>query len=161
MATRPIPEMTGDLPGGVGERGDQAAEFVARFAKTWADPSPERLNELVHPDVVFVQPIEPVVRGHAMASAFWRRLFTLIPDLRGEVISWAHREDVVFIEVRLHGTLGGRPIEWVSVDRILLDSGKVRQRVANFNPLPLIRALALRPAALVGFIKTRLSGGAP
>jgi hypothetical protein len=109
---------------------------------------------------VFIQPIEPVVRGHAMASAFWRRLFTLIPDLRGEVISWAHREDVVFIEVRLHGTLGGRPIEWVSVDRILLDSGKVRQRVANFNPLPLIRALALRPTALVGFIKTRLSSGA-
>ncbi|HWN33611.1 MAG TPA: nuclear transport factor 2 family protein [Pseudonocardia sp.] len=134
----------------------EAERFVRRFGEVWAAPSPELLNTLVHPDVVFVQPIEPDVHGHAEAAAFWRRLFRLVPDLRGEVISWGHRTGVVYIELRMSGTLGGRPIEWTTVDRIHLDAGKVRHRTANFDPLPLIRAIALRPKALALFLLTRV-----
>lgn len=139
-----------------GEVGE-AEDFVERFGKTWADPTPERLNELVHSDAVLVQPIEPVVRGHAEAAAFWRRLFALIPDLRGEVVSWGHRNGVVYIEARMHGTLGGRPIEWITLDRIHLDAGKVRRRTAYFNPLPLLRAIALRPRALLRMVAWSLT----
>jgi hypothetical protein len=142
-----------------GAAGTEAAEaegFVRRFGEVWAAPSPERLNTLVHPDVVFVQPIEREVHGHAEAAAFWRRLFRLVPDLRGEVVSWAHRGGVVFIELRMSGTLGGRPIGWTTVDRIRLDAGKVRHRTANFDPLPLIGAIALRPRALALFLRTRV-----
>jgi hypothetical protein len=144
---------------GTGAAGTEAAEvegFVRRFGEVWAAPSPERLNTLVHPDVVFVQPIERQVHGHVEAAAFWRRLFRLVPDLRGEVVSWAHRGGVVFIELRMSGTLGGRPIEWTTVDRIRLDAGKVRHRTANFDPLPLIGAIALRPRALALFLWTRV-----
>lgn len=124
-----------------------AAEFVGRFAKTWADPSPDALNRLVWPDVEFIQPLEAVVRGHAEAHAFWRRLFTLIPDLRGEVVSWGVQADVMYVEFRMFGTLGGRPVSWVVLDRIRLEDGKVRQRVAYFNPLPLVLAVVGRPRA--------------
>ena len=134
----------------------EAEGFVRRFGEVWAAPSPERLNTLVHPDAVFVQPIEREVHGHAEAAAFWRRLFRLVPDLRGEIVSWGHRGGVVYIELRMTGTLGGRPIEWTTLDRIHLDAGKVRHRTANFDPLPLIAAIALRPRALALFLWTRV-----
>jgi hypothetical protein len=150
------PEL-GAVEAGVVEAGVVEAErFVQRFGEVWAEPSPELLNTLVHSDVVFVQPIEPDVHGHAEAAAFWRRLFRLVPDLRGEVVSWAHRGGVVYIELRMFGTLGGRPIAWTTVDRIHLDAGKVRHRTANFDPLPLITAIALRPKALALFLWTRV-----
>lgn len=123
----------------------EAAEFVEHFARVWAEPSPERLEGLVHSDVEFVQPMEPVVRGHREASEFWRRIFGLVPDLHGEVLSWGSRDGIVYIELRMVGTLGGRPIEWVVLDRIRLEHGKVRQRTAYSNPIPLIRAVVTRP----------------
>jgi len=125
----------------------EVADFVGRFERAWADPDPERINALVHPDIEFIQPLEGVVRGHEEALAFWRRLFTLIPDIHGEVLSWGFGDDIVFIELRMIGTLGGKPIEWVTLDRIRLEDGKVRQRIAYFNPLPLVRAVVTRPRA--------------
>lgn len=124
-----------------------AAEFVQRFGRTWANPNPERLNDLVHFDIEFTQPLEPVVRGHEEAAHFWRRIFTLIPDLHGEVLSWGFRTGILYIELRMIGTLGGRRIEWVTLDRIRLEDGKVGQRTAYFNPLPLVRAVITRPRA--------------
>lgn len=124
-----------------------AAQFVQRFGQTWANPSPERLNNLVHPDIAFTQPLEPTLRGHQEAAAFWRRVFTLIPDLRGEIVSWGYRAGTVYIELRMIGTLGGKPIEWITLDRIRLEDGTVRQRTAYFNPLPLVRAVLTRPRA--------------
>jgi ketosteroid isomerase-like protein len=147
--------MTVERPAGPGAPAGQVADFVDRFARAWADPSSERFAELLHPDVVLIQPIGPVVHGRAEADAFFRRLIALIPDLRGEVLSWGHRDDAVFIELRLHGTLGGRRVEWITLDRIQLDAGTVRRRVAYFSPLPLLRAVALRPWALLGLAHRR------
>ena len=123
------------------------AEFVRRFEQVWSRPDPHRLNGLVHNDVEFIQPLEGVVRGHEEAAAFWQRLFTLIPDVHGEVLSWGVRDGIVYIELHMAGTLGGAPVEWVTLDRIRLEDGKVRQRIAYFNPLPLVRAVVTRPKA--------------
>jgi len=135
--------------------GDEPAviAFVERFADAWAAPTPERLNGLVHEDVEFIQPLRPAVNGHDEAAAFWRELFSMIPDLRGEVLSWAHRDGIVFIELRMHGNLAGRPIEWVTLDRIRLREGKVQQRIAYFDPLPLVGAIATRPRALHAWLR--------
>jgi hypothetical protein len=38
-------------------------EFVAKFADFWKNPSPQRLPELFHPDVVLVQPLAPRTVG--------------------------------------------------------------------------------------------------
>jgi PAS domain-containing protein len=130
-----------------------AAEFVGRFADVWANPAPERLNGLVHSDVEFIQPLEAPIHGHREAGELWRRLFSIIPDAEGEVLSWADRDGVLFIELRISGTLGGRPIEWVTLDRIRLEEGKVRQRIAYFDPLPIIGAVTRRPRALRDWLR--------
>jgi SnoaL-like domain len=134
-----------------------AAEFVERFGAAWADPSPERLNGLLHPDVRLVQPLEGEVRGHDGTTAMWRRTFGLIPDLRGEVVDWAERDGFLVISIRLHGTLGGRPVEWISSDHVRLEDGLVRERVAYFDPLPLAAAMAGRPRAWGALARAQLS----
>ena len=134
------------------ENQDEAAAFVRRFGEVWARPDPEALNSLVRPDVEFIQPMEAPVHGHLEAAAFWRRLLTMIPDLRGEVISWGLRDDRLYVEFRMHGTLGGKPIQWVVLDRILLEDGRVRQRIAYFNPLPLILAVITRPRSWPAYL---------
>lgn len=130
-----------------------AADFVRRFQETWNAPTPERLNQLVHADIEFIQPMNPPVHGHAAAARFWGHVLAMMPDLTGEVVSWAARDGVVFIEQRMRGTLGGRPVEWITLDRIHLEDGKVRRRTAYFNPLPLVRTIALRPRALGAWLR--------
>lgn len=132
---------------------EDAQAFVERFASAWADPSPERLNELLHPDVRLVQPLEAEVRGHDAAAAMWRRTFGLIPDLRGEVVDWAERDGFLVISIRLYGTLGGRPVEWTSSDHIRLTDGRLRERIAHFDPLPLVAAMLTRPRAWAGYAR--------
>jgi hypothetical protein len=139
-----------------------AAGVVERFAAAWADPSPERLNELLHPDVRLVQPLEGEVRGHSATTAMWHRTFGLIPDLRGEVVDWAERDEFLVIAIRLRGTLGGRPVEWVSSDHVKLEGGLVRERIAHFDPLPIAVALMRAPRAWPRYLKLqlgRLRGG--
>lgn len=132
---------------------EDAAAFVERFGAIWTDPSPERINELLHPDVRLVQPLEDEVRGLEDAAAMWRRTFGLIPDLHGEVVDWAARDGYVVISLRLYGTLGGRPFEWTSSDHIRLVDGRIKERVARFDPLPLVAAVLTRPRAWPAFAR--------
>jgi hypothetical protein len=133
-----------------------AADFVQRFEETWADPSPERLNALLHADVRLVQPLEREIRGHAQATAAWKRSFGLIPDLRGEVLEWAERDGFLVISIRLHGTVGRRPVEWISSDHIRLEDGLVRERIAYFDPLPLVGAVLRSPGVWPRFAALQL-----
>jgi hypothetical protein len=137
----------------------EAAAFVERFGSVWARPTPERLNGLLHPDVRLVQPLEPELRGQAATTAMWRRTFGLMPDLSGEVLRWAERDGFLVIEIRLHGTLAGRRVEWVSSDHIRLEDGLVRERIAHFDPLPLMAAVARNPRAWPLFARSRFSRG--
>ncbi|WP_194813914.1 nuclear transport factor 2 family protein [Nocardia sp. XZ_19_385] len=123
--------------------------FVKHFTDAWADPTPERLLTLVHADVELVQPLSRKVVGHVQVARWLSRTFAIVPDLRGEVLSWAYRDDVLFIEVRLRATIGRRTVEWIAVDRITLDGDKVRRRVAHFDPTPLILPIVLSPRTLL------------
>lgn len=128
--------------------------FVKRFADSWADPTPERLISLVHTDAELIQPFSRNVIGHTKIAQWLSRTFAIVPDLRGEVLSWAYHDDVLFIELRLHGTIGRRSVEWIAVDRITLDGDKVRRRVAHFDPIPLILPIAMSPRTLLAVIRT-------
>ena len=55
------------------------------------------------------------------------------------------------IEIRLHGTLGGRPLAWTAVDRLVLRDGLIAERHSYFDPLPLLGALLKRPRARAGW----------
>lgn len=124
------------------------AEFVRRFATFWSAPEPERLSELLTPDVTLVQPLAPRTRGLAAAEASFRGLFALVPDLRASVDRWGAHGDAVFIEFRLRGTFAGRIREWPAVDRFTLRGDKASERVSYFDATALLLPLARRPLAV-------------
>ena len=136
-----------------GPAGAEAADFVARFTETWADPSPERLNALLHPQGRLVQPLSKPLVGHDEHLAAWKRLFAQFPDLRAEVHDWAGSGELVFIEFTLKATIGGRPYSWPCTDRIRLEDGLVKERIAYFDPLPLVATVLRRPSAWPAFIR--------
>lgn len=125
----------------------RAEDFVRRFSEFWRDPDPDRLGELLCADVRLVQPLAPETRGLRAAQAGFRRLFAGLPDLRGTVDRWSGDDDCVFIEFRLHATIGARRVEWPAVDRFFLDRAKATERVSYFDGLPLLLRLLASPRA--------------
>ena len=131
----------------------EAAEFVRQFVEVWAQPTVERLDRLTHSDVEYIQPLHRTLQGREAASDFWRQLFAMMPDLRAEVLNWAERDGVVYIEFQMSGTVAGNPIAWTAVDRYWLEEGTVRQRIAYFDPLPLAGKVARRPRSALAFLR--------
>lgn len=133
------------------------AAFVRRFADAWAEPTVEGLLALTHEDATFTQPLAATAHGHDGLANVLDELLSTIPDLRGEVVSWAAADDTtVFVEVRLHGTFGRKPIEWVSVDKIVLRDGLIAERTANFDGLRLLGAVARRPRGWATWLRAKL-----
>jgi ketosteroid isomerase-like protein len=125
---------------------DAAADFVERFATSWAAPTVASHSALWHDDIVLIQPLMPKAVGRRACEEGFARLFSLIPDLHATVHRWAAAEpDVVFIEFTLAGTFGGQPIEWDAVDRFVLRDGLALERVSYFDSMPLGIEMALRP----------------
>jgi SnoaL-like domain len=82
----------------------------------------------------------------AFRERFARPLFGLVPDLHGTVERWASHGDTVFIELRLDGTVGRRGLTLHSCDRVTLCDGRATERIAHYDPAPLLKALALAPS---------------
>lgn len=134
------------------------AEFVRRFADAWAAPSVAGLVALARPDATFTQPLAAPVHGHDGYADFVDELLQTIPDLRGEVLGWAAADDgTLFVELRLSGTFGRRPIEWTTVDRITLVDGLIARRRAHFDGLGLLGALARRPRGWPVWLRAKLN----
>lgn len=128
-----------------------ADAFVEAFAEGWrapgdADCFADQFERWFHPDVRFIQYPMPTIRGiQAFREQFARPLFSLMPDLRGTVTRWAASGDDIYIELRLEGTLGRRPITLHSCDRITLRDGRVIERVAHLDPSPLLAGIKRTP----------------
>jgi ketosteroid isomerase-like protein len=137
------------------ETGSSVARFVAAFDEGWrrgaTDPAAfeQLLVPWFAPDALLIQPMSRTFRGPEGLRALFRPLFAAIPDLRGETLRWGETADGVMIELRLHGTFGGRPIEWTTLDRIVMRDGLVVERRAYFDPLPLAGAMLTRPLAML------------
>ena len=122
--------------------------FVERFADYWADPSPERMGEILTEDVTLIQPLSHPMEGLDAAQEEFRRLFDWIPDLRAEVSHWGGHEDTLFIAFTLSGTLGlNTPLRWPLVDHFDLVDDKARRRVSYFDALPLLGTVLRTPSA--------------
>jgi len=130
-----------------------AAEFVDFFAAGWqlgareSDGFFRHFGSRMHSDTVLRQPVARPARGPGALHELFGPLFKVVPDLTGDVQGWGETVDGVFIELTLRGHLGGRPIEWSVVDRITLVDGLIRERRSYFDPIPLLKAMALRPLA--------------
>jgi len=139
-----------------------AQAWVEMFAEGWRAPTgPDAFTEhflpWIEPDVRLIQPQMPVLVGHeAFREGFVRPLFELIGDLHGEVQDWAARGDVIYIELALRGTLGGRPVVLTTCDRITLRGERAIERLAYSDPLPLIQAAAVNPRAWPALVRFQL-----
>ena len=130
-----------------------SAEFVERFVRFWAAPDPTALDELLHDDAHLVQPLMPEARSRAAYAQSTRWLLAVMPDLHGRTHRWGPTEDGVLIE----HTLGGKALSWDLTDRITLRDGRVVERIAYFDPLPLVIAVVKRPRAWLPLLRASFS----
>ena len=139
-----------------------ARNWVEVFAGGWRAPSgpdafAEHFRPWLEPDVRLIQPQMPVLVGYeAFREGFARPMFELIDGLHGEVLGWAARGEVLYIEVLLRGSLGGRPVELRSCDRIRLRGERAAERLAYSDPLPLMQASALTPRAWPALLRFQI-----
>jgi hypothetical protein len=129
--------------------------FARRFADAWKRPTPEKLIELLHPDVLLYQPHLPPIRGREAAKAEFERLFRWLPGLHGEVERSCGADGVVFIEWEMRFPIGREPVRIPAVDRFLLRDGLGIEREVYFDQQPLYLALLARPDAWAGFLRYR------
>jgi SnoaL-like protein len=132
------------------------AGFVARFADGWSGPYPERLLALLHPGVRLIQPLSAPITGCAAAEReLFEPLFRFLPDLRLAVARWSAEGDVLFIEWTASATLGTGNLRWSGVDRFLLGTdGTALERVAWFDPAPLLVAILRHPSCWWRFVRS-------
>jgi len=135
-----------------------AARFVEQFADAWAGPHPDRLLDLLQPEVRLVQPLFGLTTGRTTAQAsFFGPLFRFLPDLHLEVDRWSAVGDTVFIEWTAGATLAGRPFRWSGVDRFVLAQGRAVERVAYFDALPLLGAVLRHPSSWPAFWRSGMA----
>jgi ketosteroid isomerase-like protein len=139
-----------------------AGAWVEMFAEGWAAPVDadsfcDHFEPWLHSDIRMIQPQVPTLVGkEAFREGFARPLFDLVPDLHGTVENWAASGEVVYIELRLEGTVGGRTFTMRTCDRIKLRDGKASERVAYLDATPLVKAVALSPRSWPKFLGIQL-----
>ena len=133
-----------------------SAEFVERFMRFWAAPDPAALDELLHDDAHLVQPLMPEARSRAAYARSTRRLSRSCRPARPHA-PLGPTEDGVLIEHTLAGTLGGKALSWDLTDRITLRDGRVVERIAYFDPLPLVLGVVQRPRAWLPLLRASFS----
>lgn len=129
-------------------------EFARQFADAWADPTPERLVALLHPEIVLLQPHLPPIRGKAAALAEMQRLFKWLPELHGVVDRASGDDSVIFIEWRMKRSRSSNDVI-PAVDRFLLRDGLALERIVYFDQVRLIRQVLAHPGLWPGFFKYR------
>lgn len=118
------------------------------FTKSWARPHPHAWDELLAEDVELIQPFARDCHGRAQWWEEARRLLSFTPDLTGEVLGWAARDDRMFINIRLHATVRGTPVTVHAVDQLHLDpSGTILRRESVFDTWPLMFTVLRHPTA--------------
>ncbi len=137
------------------EEARETATVVERFTAAWARPNLDRFMELLHPDVLLLQPVTPPIRGRDAARVEFGRLLRWLPDMRGTVDQTAVHDALALIAWRLAFNLGGRPYELRIVDRLVVCDGLIREREAYYDSLQLMIAVLGRPRAWPGYWRYR------
>jgi hypothetical protein len=138
-----------------------AEEWVEDFTRGWRAPGgaqafASHFREMLAEDVRLIQPQLPAIVGRrAFEEEFVRPLFAIMPDVRGEVERWAARGDELFIEMTLHGTLGGRRLSWRVCDRVTLRDGVAVERESYFDSLPLLVAVVRTPRSWPRYLRVQ------
>ena len=143
-----------------------AERFLARFSAFGADPSPDGYEDLFDPvegEVLHPGMGEPLHRDQV--RAYMATYLKTIPGFRFEVLRWAERDGVVFVEAANEGKPGGELLRWASVYRIVLRGDRVLSGRAFADRIPILAALlpdaTLKAMAELGAPGPGLNAGNP
>ncbi len=126
-------------------------ELPNLFAEGWALPKPDgfltHFLPLIDSEATFTQPMFPVAHGHDQIATLFRRLFALLPDMTAIPTRTAVQHDIVFIESACSATLGRKPTRFSVCDRFQIQDGKIIDRRAYSDSLPLVLTTLRRPSS--------------
>ena len=125
-------------------------DFMREFEEGWSTPRGgqaflDHFLPFMTDETRMIQPMAPEAVGREQFAEMFSGTFELIPDLHAEVHGYTADGDVGHVSFDLLGTVGGRPFRLVCCDRITVRDGKVVERIAHFDPLPLVLALLRSP----------------
>jgi hypothetical protein len=147
----PEPRLVDDIDAASDRSNADANAFLDVFVEGWRQPRSlqqflDHFLPHVDPEVRLRQPLGEE-HGHSGFERVFRRLFTLMPDIHGEVCEVFTRLGGLLIVLRMEGSLGRSRYSWTIIDRITLRDARLVERQAYFNPLPLFGAIVRRPSA--------------
>jgi len=78
-------------------------EVVAAFGRGWRRPHAHAWDDLLAEDVELVQPLLRSGAGRKLWQEELQPLLAFLPDLTGQVTTWAARDQQIFVVSRAHG----------------------------------------------------------
>lgn len=123
-------------------------KVVEEFRAGWDHPGSHAWDGFLGERMRFVQPLLRDVTGAEPWREESARLLMLVPDLRADVLAWAGSEEKLFIHLRFHATLDGRPLTWDAIDLLHVEpDGTAVFRESFFDSVPVAAQVIRRPRA--------------
>ena len=119
-----------------------AQRFLERFRAFGAAPDPDRYEDLFDPDdgtVLHPGMLAPLHHDHV--HAYMTAYLNAMSGFRFDIVSFAERDGVVFVEAKNEARPGGRTLRWDSVYRLVLRGERVLRGQAFADRVPILAAL--------------------
>lgn len=106
--------------------------FIEAYLDNWRKNPPD-LHDVFHPEGTLLPPgnTEPVDVAGAQRIVEGTR--NAIPDVTLEILHWAERDDHIFIEWEMKGTVRGRVVTWRGINRNRLRGSKSVEAVSYWD----------------------------
>lgn len=111
--------------------------FVDAFAQAWSRRDGDAFLALWHPDGLLHSPFaNRIIKGSelGMLTELYNKS---VPNLIWKLLGWTSRGNVVVIEWENSNRYGEQLVSWRGVDRITLESGKIREEIIYADTAPL------------------------
>lgn len=115
-----------------------AERFMQHYMEVWPSFDADRLDLAIDPEAtIHHSGMATAIRG-TEEPGYVRAIKALMPDLRLEVANWAARDDVVFVEYEMSGTLAGQALHWTGIGRFRLRGERAIDAIGRWDNLELL-----------------------
>jgi hypothetical protein len=115
-----------------------AERFMEHYMEVWPGLEADRLDVAIDPEAtIHHSGMEGPIRGTDEPD-YVRAIKALMPDIKLTVANWAARDDVVFVEYEMGGTLAGRSLKWTGIGRFKLRGERAIDAIGRWDNLALL-----------------------
>lgn len=115
-----------------------AERFMQHYIEVWPGFDADRLDLAIDPEATIHHSGMPLPMRGAEEPDYVRAIKALMPDIGLTVANWAAREDVVFVEYEMSGTLAGRALRWTGIGRFKLRGERAIDAIGRWDNLELL-----------------------